>query len=78
MMIAAAPVLNGTGTGKPMGTGDSRRGRHAGEVRMLGARAQAALSMVGHGSAASGGQIVETGDVTRVDRSFQEIYTADR
>ena len=74
MMIAAAPVLNGSGSGKPMGMVILGRLLTAREIHMLGARAQAALSMLGNGGSASGEQVVETADVTRVERSFADIY----
>jgi sensor domain CHASE-containing protein len=74
MMIAAAPVLDGSGAGAPLGfviMGELLDARH---VRALGADAQAALSMVPETASAAGERMTETEEVTRIDRSFADVY----
>ena len=77
MLIASAPVLNGSGSGTPLGSVIMGKLLTAHEVQMLGARAQAALSVLqGPGSTGEGAaeRVSETSDLTRVDRSFSDIY----
>ncbi|HTV97997.1 MAG TPA: CHASE4 domain-containing protein [Steroidobacteraceae bacterium] len=85
MLIAAAPVLDGSGGGRPLGFVLMGQLLGAAQLHALGARAQVALSMLpsapGAGAAAQGaqaargaGQITETDDVTRVDRAFRDVY----
>jgi two-component system NtrC family sensor kinase len=77
MMIAAAPVLNGSGTGAPLGLVIMGQLLDRAHVRALGAQAQAALSMLPApppdvGAAAE--RLTETDQVTRIDRSFRDVY----
>ncbi len=74
MMIAAAPVLDGSGGGEAIGTVIMGRLLTPGQVRTLGARAQAALSMVQTGGRSPGEAVVETEEQTQVYRSFNDIY----
>lgn len=76
MMIAAAPVLDGSGGGPPLGAVIMGRLLDAAEVRALGARAQAALSMLPEPAAqtAATERVTETDGVTRIDRSFRDVY----
>jgi two-component system NtrC family sensor kinase len=74
MMIAAAPVLDGSGGGEAIGTVIMGRLLTPGQVRTLGARAQAALSMVQTGGRSSGDEVVETEEQTQIYRSFNDIY----
>jgi two-component system NtrC family sensor kinase len=80
MMIAAAPVLDGSGGGEAIGTVIMGRLLTPGQVRALGARAQAALSMVQalpmvhNGGRGFGDEVVETEEQTQIYRSFNDIY----
>lgn len=74
MMIAAAPVLDGSGGGQPLGMVIMGRLLTPQQVHLLGARAQAALSMTQGGKSILGDRIVETDALTQVNRSFQDIY----
>jgi sensor domain CHASE-containing protein len=74
MMIVAAPVLNGSGSGVPRGTVIMGRLLTPAQVQSIGAQAQAALSMLQDGRAAAADQIAETDAVTQVDRSIRDIY----
>jgi sensor domain CHASE-containing protein len=76
MMIASAPVLNGSGGGTPLGfviMGQLLDGAH---LSALGAHAQAALSMLPESPAqgAPTERTTETDQVTRIDRSFADVY----
>ena len=74
MMLAAAPVLDGSGGGQPLGMVfmgqllDARR-----RCAMLGAHAQADLSLPA-AAESRGERLTETDAVTQVDRSFEDIY----
>jgi two-component system, NtrC family, sensor kinase len=74
MMIAAAPVLNGSGSGHQLGMVIMGQLLTPTQVQMLGARAQAALSMAQLGKRVHGDEIVETDAQTQVYRSFEDIY----
>jgi two-component system NtrC family sensor kinase len=80
MMIAAAPVLDGSGGGEAIGTVIMGRLLTPGQARTLGARAQAALSMipalsmVQRGARSFGDAVVETEEQTQIYRSFDDIY----
>ena len=73
MMIACAPVLNGSGGGTPLGVVIMGQLLDAAHVRALGAHAQAALSML-PGPQAAGERVTETDEVTRIDRAFDDVY----
>jgi sensor domain CHASE-containing protein len=73
MMIASAPLLNGSGGGTPLGFVIMGQLLDAPHLRALGARAQAALSMLPEPQAA-GERTTETDEVTRIDRSFGDVY----
>jgi two-component system, NtrC family, sensor kinase len=72
MMIAAAPVLDGSGAGQPLGLVIMGQLLTAQQVHTLGARAQASLSMLHE--AIPGEQVTETEDTIRVDQSFADVY----
>jgi sensor domain CHASE-containing protein len=73
MMLAAAPVLDGSGTGQPLGMVLMGRLLTPMQVHMIGAQAQAALAMsVDH--AAGGERIVETDSSTEVSKPFMDVY----
>jgi two-component system NtrC family sensor kinase len=77
MMIASAPVLNGSGGGTPLGFVIMGQLLDAAHVRALGAHAQAALSMLPEPpaqAAATWERATETDEVTRIDRSFGDVY----
>src|SRR5271155_2325898 len=72
MMLAAAPVLDGSGSGRALGLGFIGQLLTREEVRELGARAQVDLSLLPGGI--SGERLTETDTVTQVDRSFEDIH----
>jgi two-component system NtrC family sensor kinase len=80
MMIAAAPVLNGSGTGQPLGMVIMGRLLTPVHVQMIGAQAQASLAMLpttaaAGGEAGVGGEtIAETHTATQVFRPFADVY----
>jgi two-component system, NtrC family, sensor kinase len=74
MMIAAAPVLNGSGSGSALGMVIMGRLLTPLQVRLLGAQAQATLSMMQGIRSAGADQIVDTDALTEVFRTFQDIY----
>jgi two-component system, NtrC family, sensor kinase len=77
MMIAAGPVLDGTGRGRPIGLVIMGQLLTPLRVHILGARAQAALSMPQRAPAGvlpSADEVRESDEVTRVDRSFADVY----
>jgi two-component system, NtrC family, sensor kinase len=72
MMLAAAPVLDGSGSGRPLGLVLMGQLLTPAEVHELGARAQADLSLRRGG--VSGERLTETDTVTQVDRAFEDIF----
>jgi sensor domain CHASE-containing protein len=74
MMIAAAPVLNGSGSGKALGMVIMGRLLTPLQIRLLGAQAQAALSMMPAVRSVGADQIVDSDALTEVYRTFQDIY----
>ncbi|HMK85040.1 MAG TPA: CHASE4 domain-containing protein [Steroidobacteraceae bacterium] len=74
MMIAAAPVLDGTGSGRSLGMVIMGQLLTAVEVRSLGARAQVNLSMIPSSRSTPPEKVTETGGATQVERSFEDIY----
>jgi two-component system, NtrC family, sensor kinase len=74
MMIAAAPVLDGSGGGQPLGLVIMGQLLTPRQVAVLGARAQAALSVLQDSDAVSRERVTETDAATRVDRPFSDIY----
>ena len=73
MMIAAAPVLDGSGGGKPLGMVVMGRLLTAEQVHMIGAQAQATLAMLDRSPAAEE-QVTETEAATQVLKPFMDIY----
>jgi len=74
MMIVAAPVLNGTGSGVPRGAVIMGTLLTPVQLQSIGAQAQASLSMLQDGRSGSADQIAATDTMTQVDRSFRDIY----
>ncbi|MGA2776559.1 MAG: CHASE4 domain-containing protein [Steroidobacteraceae bacterium] len=70
MMIAASPVLDGSGGGRSVGKVVMGRLLTAAQLRQIGTQAQASLAMVEIRPAASEPQIVETQSFTQVYRTF--------
>lgn len=74
MMIAAAPVLDGSGSGQHLGMVIMGRLLTPLQVQLIGAQAQAGLAMLQDHPSAGGQQIVETDTLTQVFRPFSDIY----
>jgi two-component system NtrC family sensor kinase len=74
MMIAAAPVLDGSGTGQPLGMVLMGRLLTAAQVRMIGAQAQASLAMLPNRPSSYREEFAETADATQVIRPFADVY----
>jgi two-component system, NtrC family, sensor kinase len=74
MMIAAAPVLDGSGSGQPLGMVIMGRLLNSAQVQMIGAQAQASLTMLPGRPSAAGEQITESDTATQVLRPFMDIY----
>jgi two-component system, NtrC family, sensor kinase len=74
MMIAAAPVLDGSGSGQPLGMVLMGRLLTPLQVHMIGAQAQASLAMLLDHASAGGQEIAETDTSTQVLKSFMDVY----
>jgi sensor domain CHASE-containing protein/HAMP domain-containing protein len=74
MMIAAAPVLDGSGTGQPLGMVLMGRLLTTSQVRTIGAQAQASLAMLPNPPSTGREEFAETGDATQVITPFGDIY----
>lgn len=72
MMLAGAPILDGSGGGVWKGMAIMGRLLTPGQVLRIGTQAQARLSMIPNRSAED--RLVETGALTQVYRSFADIY----
>ena len=73
MMIAAAPVLDGSGRGRPLGMVIMGKLLTPAQVRLIGAQAQASLTMLDSAPAA-GAEIAETDTSTQIFKSFNDVY----
>jgi len=73
MMIAAAPVLDGSGAGQPLGLVLMGRLLTPAQVRLIGAQAQASLALVPL-MPLDADKIAETDVSTQVFKSFVDIY----
>jgi two-component system NtrC family sensor kinase len=74
MMIAAAPVLNGSGGGRPLGMVIMGRLLTPAQLQRIGAQAQASLAMLQDHPVAGPEEIAETDTSTQVFKSFADIY----
>jgi two-component system, NtrC family, sensor kinase len=74
LMLAAAPVLDGSGHGATRGMVIIGRLLSTEQVESLGAQAQSALVMLPPSADAAPQSITEASSVTRVYRSFDDIY----
>ncbi|MEP6884929.1 MAG: CHASE4 domain-containing protein [Gammaproteobacteria bacterium] len=74
MMIAAAPVLDGSGGGLPLGMVLMGRLLTPAQVQMIGSQAQADLAMSRDPLLAGNERIAETATATQVSKTFTDIY----
>ena len=74
LMLAASPVLDGTGSGPARGMVMMGRLLSAAEIKRIGAQAQAQLSMSAQRSSRVAEQLVESDEVTHVYRSLDDVY----
>jgi two-component system, NtrC family, sensor kinase len=74
LMLAAAPVLDGSGHGPPRGMVILGRLLSLAQIESLGAQAQSALVMLPPAADAAPQNITESPTVTRLYRSFDDIY----
>jgi two-component system NtrC family sensor kinase len=74
MMIAAAPVLDGSGTGQALGMVVMGRLLTPPQVQMIGAKAQASLTMLPDRPSTIREEIAETDSGTQIIRSFADVY----
>src|ERR1700730_11532019 len=74
LMVAVAPVLDGNGGGPARGMMVMGRLLSAADVRNIGALAQADLSLLAPGAIQGREQLRESNDVTRVYRTFDDVY----
>jgi two-component system, NtrC family, sensor kinase len=74
MMIAASPVLDGSGRGPQRGMVMLGRLLSSAEIKRIGAQAQVQLAMAPASDALVAGQMTETADVTQVFRSLNDVY----
>jgi two-component system, NtrC family, sensor kinase len=74
LMLAAAPVLDGNGGGPARGMMVMGRLLSASDVRSIGAQAQSDLSLLGPGAIQGREQLLESNLVTRVYRTFDDVY----
>ncbi len=74
MMIAAAPVLDGSGGGRPLGTVIMGQLMTPERVQALAARAQAALSIEPSARPIVGQEVSETDTTTRIEQQLSDIY----
>jgi len=74
LMLAAAPVLDGNGGGPARGMMFMGRLLAASDVRSIGAQAQADLTLLAPGAIQGREQLIDGDAVTRVYRSFDDVY----
>jgi sensor domain CHASE-containing protein len=74
MMTVAAPVLNGSGSGQHLGMVIMGRLLTPAQVRMIGAQAQASLTMLSDHLSDGSEEIAETDTSTQIIKSFMDIY----
>ncbi len=74
MMMAAAPVLDGSGGGQHLGMVIMGRLLTPAQVQIIGAQAQASLAMLRDHLSAGGEEIAETDTATQIFKSFTDVY----
>ncbi len=76
IMLAAAPILDGSGGGRSLGLVILGTLLTPAQVARIGAQAQAHLSVPGGSVPGAGPAAAENDGTTRVDRTFSDIYGA--
>ncbi len=74
MMIAAAPVLDGSGGGRPLGMVVMGRLLTPAQVQMIGAQAQATLALFNDRLSNGEQELAETAAATQVYKTFKDVY----
>jgi len=74
LMMAASPVLDGTGSGTVRGMVMMGKLLTAGEIKRIGSQAQANLSMIAQHSTRVAENLVESEEVTHVYGSLDDVY----
>ncbi len=75
MMLAAAPILDGSGKGESLGLAILGRLMTAAQLREIGTQAQASLAMLAPPvAAANSPELIEAGTVTQVFHAYDDIY----
>ena len=74
LLLAASPILDGNGNGPTHGMVMLGRLLTPAAVRSIGAQAQSDLSMLTPTAGAATDDLVETEGVTRVSRTYRDIY----
>jgi sensor domain CHASE-containing protein len=74
LLLAASPILDGNGNGPTHGMVMLGRLLTPAAVRSIGAQAQSDLSMLAPTSGSAADDLVETDGVTRVFRTYRDIY----
>jgi two-component system, NtrC family, sensor kinase len=74
MMMAAAPVLDGSGGGQPLGMVIMGRLLTPAQVELIGAQAQASLALLRDHPTTGGEEIAETEASTQIFKSFTDLY----
>ncbi|TLY76674.1 MAG: HAMP domain-containing protein, partial [Gammaproteobacteria bacterium] len=74
LMLAVAPVLDGNGGGPARGMMLMGRLLSASDVRSIAAQAQADLTLLAPGAIQGREQLIESDAVTRVYRTFDDVY----
>ena len=74
MLVAAAPVLDGSGIGRPLGMVIMGKLLSSQLIRQIGAQAQTVVSLTPERNPDTSDRITELRSVTQVDRSFNDIY----
>ena len=74
LMMAAAPVLDGSGKGQPVGMVIMGRLLTPLQVQLIGAQAQANLTLLPERASQDGEQIAETTTSTQIIKPFPDVY----
>jgi len=74
MMLAAAPIFDGSGAGRNLGMTLMGRLLTSDQVRAIGTEAQAQLFMLPAPRAPAAADLAETDAVTQVYRTFEDVY----
>jgi two-component system, NtrC family, sensor kinase len=74
MMLAGAPILDGSGTGQSVGMVLMGRLLTPAQLQEIGTQAQATLVMIDTPRTAPAQTLVEVGNLTQIYRAYQDIY----